>query len=114
MVAGEGGGNRRAAPPMNGDREPRDSQPTDEPGWWQASDFKWYPPEATPGWTTTASPPDSVAAEPVWIDVRPAAATALVWWKRRWVLVTAALFGALLVVGAISGGSSSKKTAKVV
>jgi hypothetical protein len=29
---------------MNG-REPREQQP-DEPGWWIASDGKWYPPEA--------------------------------------------------------------------
>jgi hypothetical protein len=38
-------------------REPRDQQP-DEPGWWLASDRRWYPPEA-------ASPPANPAPSPV-------------------------------------------------
>ncbi len=29
------------------DRGPQDTQPA-EPGWWQASDGKWYPPESAP------------------------------------------------------------------
>src|SRR5436305_884812 len=49
-------------------RGPLDQQPA-EPGWWQASDFKWYPPEAQPGWATQptrAAGPETVAAsEPV-------------------------------------------------
>src|SRR4051812_44115821 len=44
---------------MTTPRGPRESQPTDEPGWWQASDFKWYPPESSPGY---APPPDPAPA----------------------------------------------------
>src|SRR5437016_3122491 len=39
--------------PMDGRRESLDTQP-DEPGWWLASDGRWYPPELSPG---SAQPP---------------------------------------------------------
>src|SRR5438128_11676071 len=32
------------------------------PGWWQASDGKWYPPQATPG-PATAPPPQPVPGQ---------------------------------------------------
>lgn len=31
------------------------------PGWWQASDGKWYPPEQAPGAAPTAPPPGAAA-----------------------------------------------------
>jgi hypothetical protein len=37
-------------------RGPRDEQP-DEPGWWLASDGKWYPPEAAPQAAAQPGPP---------------------------------------------------------
>src|SRR4051794_990777 len=98
---------------MDGARGPRDSQPADEPGWWQASDLKWYPPEATPGWAAKPAPPDP-AAQPMWVDVGHTPATSTPWWKRRWVQVAAAVFAVLLIIGAVSGNKSSKRTAKVV
>ena len=32
------------------------------PGWWQASDGKWYPPEQAPGAQPTAPPPGAPGA----------------------------------------------------
>lgn len=37
-------------------RGPQPSQPA-EPGWWQASDGMWYPPESAPGATAPTPPP---------------------------------------------------------
>jgi len=44
-------------------RPPMDQQPA-EPGWWIASDGKWYPPESAPGYEPPPAPytPDPVAA----------------------------------------------------
>ena len=33
------------------------SEQSQGPGWWQASDGRWYPPEAAPGPTTPAADP---------------------------------------------------------
>ncbi|MCU1497810.1 MAG: hypothetical protein JWM47_1763 [Acidimicrobiales bacterium] len=30
------------------------------PGWWQAADLKWYPPEQSPGATPVTGPPPSM------------------------------------------------------
>jgi hypothetical protein len=48
---------------------PRASQasPPDEPGWWLASDGRWYPPESATGWQAAApepAPPAVRAATP--------------------------------------------------
>lgn len=69
------------------------------PGWWQASDGKWYPPESHPGSAPVApqTVPEAGASGPG-DPQRP------VWWKRRWVIVTAAVVVLLLVVSAVSGG----------
>ena len=40
------------------------------PGWWQASDGKWYPPETTTGTTTPPpppAPPKPVVPAPNWV-----------------------------------------------
>jgi hypothetical protein len=42
------------SPTLESVREPVATQP-DEPGWWTASDGKWYPPETTPAWTPPRS-----------------------------------------------------------
>lgn len=34
------------------------------PGWWQASDGKWYPPEQAPGGQPAAGPPPGFAGQP--------------------------------------------------
>lgn len=61
-------------------RGPQSSQP-EEPGWWQASDGLWYPPESAPGASPVPPPaPESVppVAEPAPSPAAPpmAAATA--------------------------------------
>lgn len=45
-------------PPRLANRlQPRIPSPTTSPpGWWLASDGKWYPPEATPGWQQPPGP----------------------------------------------------------
>ena len=40
-------------------RPPRGRQPTDEPGWWLASDGRWYPPESAPEPVIESLPPIS-------------------------------------------------------
>lgn len=59
-------------------RGPQDSQPA-EPGWWLASDGKWYPPESRPG-TSPPPPPPTVWAptEQSW-SAGPATATQEAW-----------------------------------
>jgi Domain of unknown function (DUF4429)/Short C-terminal domain len=46
-------------------RSPRKEQPTDETGWWIASDGFWYPPESTPGVSQpeSASPGSALPVE---------------------------------------------------
>jgi len=34
------------------------------PGWWQASDGKWYPPEQQPGYQASTPPPDASSGAP--------------------------------------------------
>jgi hypothetical protein len=41
---------------MSGCEGPLDTPP-EEPGWWLASDGKWYPPERPPSWEPQATPP---------------------------------------------------------
>ena len=45
--------------------QPRDSQPN-EPGWWFASDGRWYPPEAWPG-TRAHRPRRGVWVTAAWV-----------------------------------------------
>lgn len=44
-------------------RGPQPSQPA-EPGWWQASDGMWYPPESAPGAAAPTPPPMPEPAAP--------------------------------------------------
>jgi hypothetical protein len=48
-------------------RGPSDVQP-DEPGWWLASDGKWYPPESAPSATGWATPATVGTASAAWWD----------------------------------------------
>src|SRR2546421_12355981 len=44
-------------------RGPENQQP-EEPGWWRASDGKWYPPEAAMSQTEPVASPDPTAPMP--------------------------------------------------
>lgn len=75
------------------------------PGWWQASDGKWYPPESHPQYVA-----GGVGAPAGGANVGGAPAKAVggrkkkPWWRRTWVLVVAGLVGILVVSAALSGG----------
>lgn len=79
------------------------------PGWWRASDEKWYPPESRPSFdpssgSTAPSPAVHAAAEPS--PVRP-------WWVRRvplWALLLVAV-GSLLLGFAAGSDPDSDETA---
>lgn len=60
------------------------------PGWWQASDGKWYPPQAT-------QPP-------------PGASPKKKGGCLKWVAIAGGLFVLLIVVIAVAGGGSGTKT----
>lgn len=83
------------------------------PGWWQASDGKWYPPESHP--TAAVPPPPPVFPAPT-TNAAPDPAqgpTPLVvvpkkpWWRRWWV-ISAAVVLLIAVIGAVAGGGSDE------
>lgn len=79
------------------------------PGWWQASDGRWYPPSLSPGWEVPSSPGQTPATPPsgnksVWRKFRalPTAMQVIAW---------AVVF--FVVVGAIGAATSQKKKTTV-
>src|SRR4051812_11033540 len=76
------------------------------PGWWQASDGKWYPPQQAP---TAAPPPAAPPPQPQW-GAPPPAPQAPQWGGpapakkggNKGCLIALAVVGALLVVGIIA------------
>jgi hypothetical protein len=86
-------------------RGPLDEQP-DEPGWWQASDHKWYPPESAvtqPVPVVPASPTQQIPR----VETREA--TSPVEWVRSWPLwakIAVPLVLVILIAG-IAGASSN-------
>ena len=118
-------------------RGPHDQQPN-EPGWWQASDGKWYPPESAPGAAAapqvantqtaampTAMPPQRSAG---WFDTTwffvvsllfcfPLALVLL--WRKPWsrgvkIGATVAIAVVAIGVGAASASSNNNKTTSTV
>jgi hypothetical protein len=90
----------------DGVRGPLDQQPA-EPGWWIASDGKWYPPESAPTVPTVTVDPDPTRA---WPAAAPAAAgTSLFGWLRSWPLWAkiAAPVVALFLIGGIAGAATA-------
>ena len=76
-------------------RGPQDRQP-DEPGWWLASDGKWYPPESAPQPPTPQQPPESAPTvqqpqQPPG-PVAPRQGTPTKWWDQTWFFVATLLF----------------------
>lgn len=76
------------------------------PGWWMASDDRWYPPEQHPDYVPPVPPPPAptvmlppTPAAPVGPPLIPTAPgkPAKPWYKRTWVIVV----GVILVLGAI-------------
>jgi hypothetical protein len=85
------------------------------PGWWQASDGKWYPPETAAG--ATAPPPG--APTPSYGDNPKAHAKAAKayakaerpWYKKKRFIIPLALAALLVIIAATSGGGDDAKTA---
>lgn len=68
------------------------------PGWWQASDGKWYPPQSNPSYSPTAPLPTAPSAKPP----RP-------WFKKKRFIIPVALVVLIVIGAAASGGSKNKK-----
>jgi hypothetical protein len=69
------------------------SDSTQGPGWWQASDTKWYPPHLHPGWTPPAAVTDDVFIAPkVVAKNRP---------RRRWQTPAIVATSLLVVVAGV-------------
>src|SRR3954447_18906368 len=83
-------------------RGPRDTRP-DEPGWWMASDNKWYPPESAPSTESTAALP--WPASPPKDPDAPTSGNK--WLRRHWIALAAAAIA--LVVGMGVGAAASNK-----
>ena len=75
------------------------SEQSQGPGWWLASDGKWYSPEQVP--FATAGP----AVGPDQPETTPTI------WRLRWFLITAAVVGLLIVIGALSPSKGEDKIA---
>ncbi len=85
------------------------------PGWWQASDGKWYAPEQHPGSAPQLPPPTpAVTPQPPAPPIvsatpfgAPGGATKKPWWRRWWAIAIAAVVGLAVVVG-IFGADEQK------
>ena len=100
-------------------RGPEGSQPS-EPGWWLASDGKWYPPESrsatapqqapSQSWTQPAPGPQSGPPSGAWTPAKP---------KRKKWPIALAIIGVVILIAAIAGaagggGGGSKSSATTV
>lgn len=78
------------------------------PNWWQASDGRWYPPEARPG---VAMPPPPPQPSAPWAPVATDATTSVLiaprkpWWRKWWVIT----LGVLVILGAIGAITGAGK-----
>lgn len=77
------------------------------PGWWQASDGKWYPPESHPSAQLPPPPPPPTVASPM-APPRAAPKGKKPWWRRWWAIALAA-FLAIGIIGAATGGGDSEE-----
>jgi hypothetical protein len=97
-------------------RGPLGQQP-DEPGWWQASDSKWYPPESMP----TAPVPVTPASDPTTLLPTTSTASpsggplARVKSAPLWAKIAVPIAAVLLAAGiAGANGSSNKKATGLI
>jgi hypothetical protein len=71
-------------------------QPPDEPGWWLASDGKWYPPELASTYVTSAVEGDSTVRSPAAVAEPWATPTCgdgrTPWYEQTWLVVLALWF----------------------
>jgi len=68
------------------------------PGWWQASDGRWYPPQSVPPAAPVAPPPPAPGPPPQW-GAPPAGPPKK---ANRGCLIALAIVGALVVLGGIA------------
>ncbi len=105
-------GTRGAQVPANV-RGPLDQQPG-EPGWWLASDGKWYPPESAAGYEAQPTPPSGAPTPPASGNGLAVAALVLgiIGLLFGFIPLTffmAALLGVLALLFGLIGGSRAKK-----
>jgi len=92
------------------------------PGWWQASDLKWYPPEQRPGWWQASDlnwyppeqHPDYRAPSPQPAQPAPVGKHTFGWWLGLGAIACVALVIAAVVIAAVGSNSSSKSASPVV
>jgi hypothetical protein len=77
--------------------------PSRRPGWWQASDGNWYPPESQPGPALQMPPRPTPPAQSYTQFLQPTAPKkqSKPWW-RRWWAITLGAFIVLIVIAAIA------------
>lgn len=81
------------------------------PGWWQASDGKWYPPESHPS-AAPLPPPTLPPPQPSAPTVAPERPPSKPWWKKWWVIALGAVV-VLGIVGSIVGSNDSESEERV-
>ena len=90
------------------------------PGWWQASDGRWYPPEQHPQAASTLPPPTQASVPQAPIPSPPAITPfgspggqgKRSWWRRWWVIAIGAVI-ALAIVAGIVGDKDQDEVADV-
>ena len=82
-------------------------------GWWQASDGKFYAPEAHPDYKPPPPPPPPPAdvdeSKPKGLLGKVSAADKPPFWRRRWVLITGGILIVLIVIGALTAPAKMTK-----
>ena len=79
------------------------------PGWWQASDGKWYPPEQHPQAASTLPPPTQRPVPQAPITPPPAITpfgspggrSKRSWWRRWWVIAIGVVIAVAVVAGIV-------------
>jgi hypothetical protein len=79
------------------------------PGWWQASDGKWYPPEQHPQYQAAqAAPPQPPQYQPAPVHVHVDKKRGCLWWVGLLTIAFVALIIVIAVIAAVGSNTSSK------
>ena len=91
------------------DKEIGVSDTSQGPGWWQASDGKWYPPEQAPGYQPAGAPQGGMPA-----DTSIGTTLTYAWnkfiqnigeWVVLWLIMLAIVFGGAIITGIVVAGA---------